>query len=63
MTDVGCNVSSCTYWGKGDSCTASRIEVQSNFRGSAYMEAGTLGGANQAKTSSETACKTFKLKS
>jgi len=63
MTDVACSVSSCAYWGSGDVCTASRIEVQNNFRGSAYMEAGTIGGKTQAKTSSETACKTFKLKS
>ncbi len=44
--DVLCEVSNCTFWQKGNQCTAHEIYVVSN-RGT------------QASTTEETDCKTF----
>ena len=44
--DVLCEVSNCTFWQKGNQCTAHEIYVVSN--------------EGQASTTEETDCKTFK---
>ena len=45
--DVLCEVSNCTFWQKGNQCTAHEIYVVSNRGG-------------QASTNEEKDCKTFK---
>ncbi|MHB0885275.1 MAG: DUF1540 domain-containing protein [Bacillota bacterium] len=62
-SDVKCSVSSCNYWGKGNRCEADSIHVVNSVGGGGpRMEAGTMGRSEQAGTSAETACKTFKPK-
>lgn len=57
--EIYCTVSSCFYYGTGDSCTAEKIMVRNNpaTLGSANMEIGTIG--EQAKESNHTLCETF----
>lgn len=62
--DVKCYVDSCHYWGQNNLCQADMIEVDNQFVGDQSMEIGSLGDAqNEAKTSKETYCRTFKPKS
>ncbi|MHB8928492.1 MAG: DUF1540 domain-containing protein [Bacillota bacterium] len=61
-SDVKCSVPSCHYWGQGDRCEANSIYVVNAGGGSASMAAGTIGRKEQAQSSDETACKTFKPK-
>jgi Domain of Unknown Function (DUF1540). len=46
MQDLKCTVDTCSYWGSGNHCTASGIEVNNQ--------------SSKANTSDETVCKTFK---
>ncbi|HEY3315848.1 MAG TPA: DUF1540 domain-containing protein [Bacillota bacterium] len=62
-SDVKCEVSSCHYWGQGNRCEARAISVVNAVAGGANMEAGTIGHEAQARTTDETACKTFKPRS
>ncbi|WP_019413811.1 DUF1540 domain-containing protein [Paenisporosarcina sp. TG20] len=48
--DVLCEVNNCTYWSTGNECTADVIYVVNH------------GKSNEASTSEETDCKTFKPK-
>ncbi len=61
--DVKCEVSSCHYWGEGNRCEADSIYVVNSMAEGTNMEAGTIGGRAQARTTDETACKTFKPRS
>ena len=46
MSNLKCTVDTCHYWGSGNQCTANGIEVDHQ--------------ASRARTSADTACKTFK---
>ncbi|MBS4025838.1 MAG: DUF1540 domain-containing protein [Clostridia bacterium] len=46
--DVKCEVNSCSFWAQGNGCNADSIYVVAN--------------SQQARTSDETDCKTFKHK-
>ncbi|MEW6308141.1 MAG: DUF1540 domain-containing protein [Bacillota bacterium] len=60
-TTVKCNVSSCHYWGEGEVCEAPAILVANRMQGSPYSDAsGALGRHQQAHTSEETVCETFR---
>ncbi len=61
--NVKCYVDSCYYWGQNNFCEAETIEVDNQTVGDRSMEIGSLGDAqNEAKTSKETYCRTFKPK-
>ncbi len=49
MDDLKCSVDTCHFWGSGNQCTASGIEVNHQ-------------GAMRANTSDQTICKTFRPK-
>lgn len=63
---VKCKVDSCAYWDEGNICGADGIEVDNSLGmnlGDASMEIGRLGeGEQEAHTSDETCCKTYKPK-
>jgi hypothetical protein len=62
--DVKCTVTPCTYWSKGNVCSAEAIEVNNNtdvMNSSNDMEIGDIG-KSKAGASCETMCKTFKPK-
>lgn len=57
--EIYCTVSSCYYYGSGDSCKAAKIMVRNNPEtvGKTNMEVGILGG--EARESNQTLCETF----
>ncbi len=61
MAKINCSVNSCTYWGKGEVCKADSIMVKNNQSMGYDMEIGTMG-ENDAGTSAETMCETYKPK-
>lgn len=61
MSEIACNVKNCGYWGKGNQCTADKIQV-SNVDYSADMEAGSFEEPAPCTNSYETQCVAFKPK-
>lgn len=57
--EIYCTVNSCYYYGSGDKCAASKIQVQNNpaTLRDVNMEIGTIGG--EAGRSNQTLCNTF----
>lgn len=51
LSGVKCSVQSCKFWGQGERCTASAIEVNVD------------GGGINARQSDQTNCHTFATKS
>lgn len=47
LPNVKCSVQSCRYWGQGEQCNASAIEVNVD------------GGGTMARSSEQTNCHTF----
>ncbi|HJV46300.1 MAG TPA: DUF1540 domain-containing protein [Bacillota bacterium] len=65
QVDVKCSVANCNYWGQGNNCTAPSIMVDIDRHGNLTTEmASELGNTHQdqATTSKETCCRTFKPK-
>jgi hypothetical protein len=61
MSQIGCNVSNCEYWGNGNVCQADKISVSNNTHsGSSDMEIGSISDAVTSNHSRETQCVTFK---
>ncbi len=60
--EIMCEVKSCYFWNEGERCGADRIFVVNSAPTSPSMEVGNIGGASHARTSDETACKTFRPK-
>lgn len=60
MAKINCQVDSCIHHGKDDVCLADSIMVKNNSKQDFEMEIGVIGGDNQAGTSAETMCETFK---
>ncbi|MEI5908020.1 DUF1540 domain-containing protein [Bacillus spongiae] len=64
--EVKCSISNCTYWGKGNQCTADRIQVDLDAHADhSYemaVELGEFFHQDYADTSAETCCKTFQPK-
>jgi hypothetical protein len=68
-TIVKCSVANCEYWSEGNNCTADMIMVEidshanANFKEEFAGEYGhDSGHKDQAKSSSQTCCHTFKPK-
>lgn len=59
-SQVKCFVDSCHYWAYGNNCNAEEIEVDNQAE--IGMEVGRLG-EEEADTSRETFCRTFKPRS
>jgi hypothetical protein len=65
---VKCSVSNCTYWAQGNNCSATAImvDVDSHAGANYREEIGEIGVSSthkdQASSSSETCCHTFKAK-
>ncbi|WP_232700121.1 DUF1540 domain-containing protein [Brevibacillus daliensis] len=69
MPEVKCSVSNCTYWGQGNNCVAKAIMVEIDAHAKAKYNAEFAGEIaydtshqDQATTSRETCCHTFKPK-
>lgn len=60
MAKINCQVHSCTYHGKDDICQADSIMVKNNSHQGFEMEIGVIGGEDEAGTSAQTMCETFK---
>lgn len=58
--EILCEVNSCYFYREGDRCGANRIYVVNSARTSPSAEFGSIGQVRHARTSEETACKTFK---
>ncbi|MGE5701380.1 MAG: DUF1540 domain-containing protein [Clostridia bacterium] len=68
-TEVKCSVANCTYWGEGNNCHADSIMVEvdshanANYKTEFASESGQNNHQDTAKSSAQTCCQTFKLKS
>lgn len=60
MAKIKCQVESCVYHGKEDVCKADSIMVKNNPQQDLRMEIGAFAGEEQAATSAQTMCETYK---
>jgi len=60
MAKIKCQVDSCVYHGKNEVCKADSIMVKNNPQQDLGMEIGAFAGENQAATSAQTMCETYK---
>ncbi|WP_147534624.1 DUF1540 domain-containing protein [Bacillus marasmi] len=64
--EVSCAISNCTFYGKGNVCTADKIMVEldqhANYDTEFSSELGEKNHIDKANSSTQTCCKTFKPK-